>query len=268
MTANLRERLKALAQERRRFGYRRLHVLLRREGHAVNRKRVQRLYREERLTVRRRGGRKRAIGTRRPIETPLAANQRWSLDFVSDQLTDGRRFRILEVIDNCTRECLALVADTSICRAHASRASWTPSSVGAGEPATIVSDNGTELTSNAILELGRRHRRRLALHRARQAPAERLQRELQRPAARRTAERDAVPLPAARPRRARGLAAGLQRGAAPLEPRLADAQRTTPAPSAERPAGTLRTLTTPRAGLLQRPLNEGSDQPRTLVMAG
>src|SRR5271155_3307035 len=73
----LRERLKALAQERRRFGYRRLHVLLRREGHAVNKKRVQRIYREERLMVRRRGGRQPAIGTRRPIETPLAANQRW-----------------------------------------------------------------------------------------------------------------------------------------------------------------------------------------------
>ena len=110
----LRERLKALAQERRRFGYRRLHVLLRREGHAVNRKRVQRLYREERLTVRRRGGRKRALGTRRAMVTPLAPDQRWSLDFVSDQLTDGRRFRILAVVDDCTRECLALVADTSI----------------------------------------------------------------------------------------------------------------------------------------------------------
>jgi putative transposase len=106
----LRERLKALAQERRRFGYRRLHVLLRREGHVINKKRTQRLYREERLMVRRRGGRKRAIGTRRPLETPLAANQRWSLDFVSDQFTDGRRFRILEVYDDCTRECLALVS--------------------------------------------------------------------------------------------------------------------------------------------------------------
>ena len=73
----------------------------------MNRKRVQRLYRGERLTVRRRGGRKRAFGTPAPIETPLAANQRWSLDFVSDQLTDGRRFRVLAVIDNCTRECLA-----------------------------------------------------------------------------------------------------------------------------------------------------------------
>ena len=146
----LRERLKALAQERRRFGYRRLHVLLRREGHAVNRKRVQRLYREERLTVRRRGGRKRAIGTRRPIETPLAANQRWSLDFVSDQMTDGRRFRILAVVDNCTRECLALVADTSLSGAGGARA-------GRHHPPArrartiIVSDNGTEFTSNAIL---------------------------------------------------------------------------------------------------------------------
>ena len=111
---DLRERMKALAHERRRFGYRRLHVLLRREGHLVNHKRLFRLYREEKLTVRKRGGRKRAIGTRAPMLIPLAANDRWSLDFVSDQLTDGRRFRILTVVDDCTRECLALVADTSL----------------------------------------------------------------------------------------------------------------------------------------------------------
>jgi len=146
----LRERLKALAAERRRFGYRRLHVLLRREGHAVNRKRVQRLYREEKLTVRRRGGRKRAIGTRRPIEVPLAANQRWSLDFVSDQLTDGRRFRILTVVDNCTRECLALVADTSLSGLRVAR-ELDDVVRRRGRPGMIVSDNGTELTSNAIL---------------------------------------------------------------------------------------------------------------------
>ena len=110
----LRDRLKSLAHERRRFGYRRLHVLLRREGHLVNRERVQRIYREEKLMVRRRGGRKRAMGTRRPIETPIAANQRWSLDFVSDQINDGRRFRVFALVDDCTRECLGLVADTSI----------------------------------------------------------------------------------------------------------------------------------------------------------
>ncbi len=146
----LRERLKALAAERRRFGYRRLHVLIRREGLLVNRKKVQRLYREEKLTVRRRSGRKRALGERRPIDLPTAANQRWSLDFVSDQMTDGRRFRILEVFDDCTRECLGLVADTSISGRRVAReldaiVAWR------GKPASIVSDNGTELTSNAIL---------------------------------------------------------------------------------------------------------------------
>jgi putative transposase len=146
----LRDRLKVLAQERRRFGYRRLHVMLRREGHAVNRKRVQRIYREEKLTVRRRGGRKRAMGTQRPLEIPLVANQRWSLDFVSDQLTDGRRFRILTVIDNCTRECLALVADTSLSGARVAR-ELDAVIQQRGRPETIVSDNGTELTSNAIL---------------------------------------------------------------------------------------------------------------------
>ena len=146
----LRERLRALAQERRRFGYRRLHVLLRREGRLVNRKRVQRIYREERLTVRRRGGRKRAIGTRRPMETPLLANQRWSLDFVSDQLSDGRRFRILAVVDDCTRECLALVADNSLSGLRVARELDDVISQ-RGRPAIIVSDNGTEYTSNAIL---------------------------------------------------------------------------------------------------------------------
>ena len=146
----LRDRLKVLAQERRRFGYRRLHVMLRREGHAVNKKRVQRIYREEKLTVRRRGGRKRAMGTRRPMVVPLVANQRWSLDFVSDQMTDGRRFRILTVIDNCTRECLGLVADTSLSGRRVAR-ELDAIILRRGRPDMIVSDNGTELTSNAIL---------------------------------------------------------------------------------------------------------------------
>ncbi len=86
-------------------------------------RRLFRIYREEQLHVRRRGGRKRAIGTRAPMLMPLVPNQRWSLDFVSDQLTDGRRFRILAVVDDCTRECLALVADTR-CRARGWRANW------------------------------------------------------------------------------------------------------------------------------------------------
>lgn len=147
----LRERLKELAKARRRFGYRRLHVFLRREGHEVNHKRLFRIYREEQLHVRRRGGRKRAMGTRAPMVLPLMPNQRWSLDFVSDQLTDGRRFRIMTVVDDCTRECLALIADTSLSGARVARELATLFDT-RGKPQTVVSDNGTEFTSNAILK--------------------------------------------------------------------------------------------------------------------
>ena len=146
----LRERMIALARERRRFGYRRLHVLLRREGFEVNHKKLFRLYREEKLTVRRRGGRKRATGTRSPMLLPLAPNERWSLDFVSDQFTDGRRFRILTVVDDCTRECLALLADTSLSGVRVVR-ELDRLIAERGKPKMIVSDNGTEFTSNAIL---------------------------------------------------------------------------------------------------------------------
>ena len=147
---DLRKRLRELAGERRRFGYRRLHVLLRREGVAVNRKRVQRLYREEKLQVRRRGGHKRAMGVRAPLTVPDRPNARWSLDFVHDQMTDGRRFRILAVVDDCTRECLALVPDTSISGQRVAR-ELEAIVARRSLPTAIVSDNGTELTSNAIL---------------------------------------------------------------------------------------------------------------------
>ncbi|WP_209490471.1 IS3 family transposase [Xanthobacter flavus] len=148
--ASLRERMKAIARERRRFGYRRLHVLLRREGFRVNHKRLFRLYREERLMVRRRGGRKRAIGTRAPMMIPLRPNERWSLDFVADQMTDGRRFRMLAIVDDCTRECLALVADTSLSGVRVAR-ELDRLLAERGRPKMIVSDNGSEFTSNAIL---------------------------------------------------------------------------------------------------------------------
>ena len=80
----------------------------------MNHKKLRRLYREERLQVRRRGGRKRALGTRAPMTLPQGPNQRWSLDFLSDAFSDGRRFRILAIVDDFTRECLALVPDTSL----------------------------------------------------------------------------------------------------------------------------------------------------------
>src|SRR6516162_1164485 len=146
----LRSRLREIAAVRRRFGYRRLHILLQREGIVLNHKKLRRIYAEERLQVRRRGGRKRALGTRAPLTVPQAANQRWSLDFLHDQLSDGRRFRILAVVDDFTRECLALVADTSLSGLRVGRV-LDAIIAERGKPAACVSDNGTELTSTAIL---------------------------------------------------------------------------------------------------------------------
>ncbi len=146
----VRTRLRELAAARRRFGYRRLHVLLRREGTHMNHKKLRRLYAEERLQVRRRGGRKRALGTRAPMAIPQGSNQRWSLDFLSDALADGRRFRILAVVDDFTRECLCLVADTSLSGLRVAR-ELDAVIARRGRPALCVSDNGTELTSMAIL---------------------------------------------------------------------------------------------------------------------
>jgi len=149
--AGLREAMKAVAGERRRFGYRRIHVMLRRQGIVMNHKKLRRLYREEKLQVRRRGGRKRALGTRRPMLVPDRINVRWSLDFVSDAFTDGRRFRVLAVVDDFSRECLALVADTSLSGLRVTRELDTLMAI-RGKPSAIVSDNGTELTSMAVLK--------------------------------------------------------------------------------------------------------------------
>ncbi len=100
----LRTGMKELAAKRRRFGFRRLHILLKREGWDVNWKKLYRLYREEGLTVRKRGGRKRAVGTRTPVAIPQGPIQRWSLDFMSDALEDGRRCRGVNVMDDFSRE--------------------------------------------------------------------------------------------------------------------------------------------------------------------
>lgn len=146
----IRSRLREIAAIRRRFGYRRLHILLQREGVELNHKKLRRLYAEERLQVRRRGGRKRALGTRAPLMLPQGPNQRWSLDFLHDQLSDGRRFRILAIVDDFTRECLCLVADTSLSGLRVGR-ELDAIIARRGKPAGCVSDNGTELTSMAIL---------------------------------------------------------------------------------------------------------------------
>ena len=146
----LRARLRDLANARRRFGYRRLFVLLRQAGETSGKNRIYRLYREEGLTVRKRRARRRAVGTRTPIPVEAKPNARWSLDFVHDQFACGRRFRILNIVDDVTRECLAAIPDTSICGKRVAR-ELTALIARRCMPGMIVSDNGTEFTSNAIL---------------------------------------------------------------------------------------------------------------------
>lgn len=193
---DLRQRLRDLAQQRRRFGYRRLHILLRRDGITINRKKTQRLYRKEGLTVRRRRGRRRAVGARAPAPVLALPNQRWSLDFVHDQLATGRRFRVLNIVDDVTRECLRAVVDTSISGRRVVR-ELADLIVERGSPKMIVSDTDRRGLIRGInpkgrhrahlergAELVRRGEGRLALHRARPSDAERLCRKLQRPNAR------------------------------------------------------------------------------------
>ena len=153
----LRAKLRDLANERRRFGYRRLFILLRRDGEPSGVNRIYRLYREEGLSVRKRKARRRAVGTRAPILVEARANARWSLDFVHDQFACGRRFRVLNVVDDVTRECLAAIPDTSISGRRVAR-ELTTLIERRGKPGMIVSDNGTELTSNAILTWSKNHK--------------------------------------------------------------------------------------------------------------
>jgi putative transposase len=144
----LRSRLQVLAAQYPRYGYLTLHSLLKTEGQVINRKRTYRVYRLLGLQVRTRK-RKRLTRPRIPLPLPTAPNQRWSLDFVSDQLASGRRFRILNIVDDYSRECVGQLIDTSI---SGTAVSHFLDELGTtrGLPKTLVSDNGTEFTSKAM----------------------------------------------------------------------------------------------------------------------
>lgn len=145
----VRERLKALATERPRFGYKRLHVLLRREGVVVNLKRVYRLYREERLLVRPHRSRKRTAEPRVPLPAPTQPNERWGMDFIHDACVDGRRFRCLTMVDEFTRDCPRIDVDTSLPAARVI-AALEQLAGERGLPRSIVVDHGPEFISRAL----------------------------------------------------------------------------------------------------------------------
>lgn len=147
--AELLGRLHELAAKRPRFGYRRLHILLRREGFQVNHKRVYRLYRADGLAVRRKRRKKLAAGLRRPICLPVRANQRWSMDFTHDALATGRRFRTLNIVDDFTRECPVIEVDTSLPGGRVVRILERLADT-RGLPEIIVVDNGPEFTGKAL----------------------------------------------------------------------------------------------------------------------
>ena len=146
---DLADKLRTLACERPRFGYRRLHILLRRQGETVNHKRVYRVYRSEGLAVRKKTRRKGVAHTRVPLTSPTRANERWSLDFVSDQLANGQRFRILNVVDDGTRECVLSYASTSIPGSTVARL-LADAIRERGKPEVLLTDNGPEFTGRAL----------------------------------------------------------------------------------------------------------------------
>ncbi len=142
-------RLRDLAASRVRYGYRRLTVLLRREGRLVNAKRIYRLYAEAGLQLRTKKRAKRAAHARVPLPSPVRANQRWSMDFVSDRLADGRWFRILTIVDQYTRECLCAHAERS--QTGASVVEQVDRVVAMrGAPESITTDNGGEFAGQAM----------------------------------------------------------------------------------------------------------------------
>ena len=145
----LRARIEEIAAIKRRYGYRRVYLRLRREGWEVNRKRVYRLYREADLAVRRRKRKRIGVFERKPLPKPTAANVNWSMDFVADGLIGGRRLRCLTMVDDCTRECLAIEVDTSLpglrVQAVLERLADTR-----GLPQSITVDNGPEFDSKVL----------------------------------------------------------------------------------------------------------------------
>ena len=160
--SQLKAQIVALAQERRRFGYRRIHALLRRDGVEANHKRVYRLYKEANLAVKRRKRRKGVAVPREPLSLPTRRNEVWSMDFVMDSLSSGRRLKVLTIVDDCTKEAIDLVVDFGISGQYVTRI-LDQAARFRGYPAAIRTDQGPEFTGKALDEWAYRHRVQLKL---------------------------------------------------------------------------------------------------------
>jgi putative transposase len=147
--SELRARLKSLAAERPRFGYRRLGLMLEREGISVNHKRLHRLYREEGLVLRRKRRQRASTAMRVPLIAPRRAGERYSMDFMSDSLATGRSFRTLNIVDDYTRECLAIEVDMSLPGERVARVLDRLVESGR-KPEVIVLDNGAEFAGRLL----------------------------------------------------------------------------------------------------------------------
>ncbi len=147
----LEEQIKKIAYEKRRYGYRRIHTILKRNGQKINYKKVYRVYKKLGLKVLKRGGRKRALGLRKQQNPITKPNERWALDFVQDALWNGRKIRLLPVIDVFTRRCLGIIVDTSLNGKKVIKA-LEELIMEHGAPEGILSDNGTGFRSNAVLK--------------------------------------------------------------------------------------------------------------------
>ena len=155
-TQALRCRIVDIAHQRRRFGYRRVHDLLRRDFPGVNHKRVYRLYREANLAVRKRKKSKRPLNERVPLQLAKAVNEVWSMDFVSDSLSNGRRLKYLTVADDFSHECVDIAVDFGISGEYVTRL-LDRASVFRGYPDMVRTDNGPEFTSRVFMAWAQTH---------------------------------------------------------------------------------------------------------------
>jgi transposase InsO family protein len=208
----LREQIVALAQRHKRYGVGMIHLKLRQAGMLVNYKRVERLYQDAKLQVRRRKRKKVLIGERQPLYRPLAANEVWSMDFVFDRTAEGRVLKCLTVVDDATHEAVAIEVERAI-SGHGVARVLDRLALSRGLPKVIRTDNGKEFCGKAMVQWAYQRGVHLAADRTRQAEPERLHRKLQRPTARRMPQRALVPEPAAGACRDRNMATRIQRRA-------------------------------------------------------